>query len=230
MIRLRRIDIPGFPYHIYARGNNQQIIFQKDKDRAVYLKYLRECHQWFRFKLHAYALMDNHIHLLLEMLEGSSLGKLMHRLHLKYARYSNRAFERRGHAFESRYHANIIESDRYFMTVERYIHLNPVRAKMVARPEQYRWSSYADRLALRHSDWLYHDMTLSYFGGNTQQRLSAYKTYTEDAIGTPEEWSHEDLGKTRFFGSSHFVKRINELIEPGSTMRLNAEVNLVQRT
>jgi len=205
---LRRIDIPDIPYHVFARGNNKELIFFDERDRMVYLKILREAKRKFSFLLYSYALMDNHFHLLLQMLGSSKLSQLMHQVQLFYVAHINRKYGRVGHLFQGRYQSNLVETDRYFLTVDRYIHLNPVRAGMVSRPEDFSWSSYNARRHGFDSDWIDHASVLHYFGNSAETQIKEYVDFTNAGIGKPEEWSHETLSKTVYLGSAEFIQKI----------------------
>jgi len=220
MIGTPRIDLPDIPYHIFSRGNNKQRIFFDERDCLTFLKILREARERIQFELFSYSLMENHFHLLLKMWAGHSLARLMHRLLLLYSRHINKKYGRVGHLFQSRYHANLVETDRYFLTVDRYIHLNAPRAGMVLKPEDHRWSSYTSRLKLMNSDWISHAPVLDYFGqGDHHRRIQAYREFTESALGTPEEWSHAELGKTAYIGSASFVLKMQARAAKTSPLR-----------
>jgi putative transposase len=207
-MRPPRIDIPDYPFHIFVRGNNQQNIFLTNKDRSTYLKIIRQAKSLFNYSLYTFALMDNHIHLLLQMNGQSSLSKFMHRIQTAFSHYFNSAHQRKGHVFESRFNSNIVDTDRYFVTVERYIHLNPVRAGMVSKPEDYLWSSYAHRFSGRFANYIDHNTPLEYFGQSRRQQLKEYQIFTELAMSHDEEWTHDELLKIRYIGSADFVKRV----------------------
>jgi REP element-mobilizing transposase RayT len=220
-----RIDIPDIPFHVFARGNNREAIFFDEKDRIIYLKLLRDLRQELHFDLYTYALMDNHIHLLLTMRNESRLAKLMHALHFTYASYINRKYGRVGHVFQGRYKGLPIQSDRYFLTVDRYIHLNAPRAGLVQRPEDYPWSSYKARLSGYDSDWINHTEILDYFGEDAAKRLQEYQAFTESALGTPEEWSHDILQKASCLGDAGFLRGI--LIRNDSRKRTRSLLSAV---
>ena len=203
-----RIDLTDVPFHVFARGNNKQDIFFDEIDRLVFLKYCREAKEQFDFRLFTYALMNNHFHLLLQMEKESSLAQLMQFIQFQYARYINRKYRRVGHLFQGRYGSVVVEKDAYFLTVDRYIHLNPVRAGMVARPEDYPWSSYPARFQPFKEDWIDHAAALDDFGQKREAQLAAYRKFTEEAISSREEWSLEQLAKMTTLGSPRFHQQI----------------------
>jgi REP element-mobilizing transposase RayT len=140
MGRTLRVDYPGLHYHVMARGNNKQAAFLDGADHEFMEHLLTVGLGRFGFSLHAYCLMTNHLHLLLESSQGN-LGEFMDWLLGRYARRFNWRHKRIGHLFQARYLSRVVAKESYLLEVSRYIHMNPVKAGMVARPEDYRWSS-----------------------------------------------------------------------------------------
>ena len=141
MGRPLRIEYPGAVYHVTSRGNERREIFLDNDDRLTFLEILKDYHDRFDILIHAYVLMDNHYHLVLETPKGNLL-KVMHGINSRYTGYFNRKYSRAGHLFQGRYKALLVEKNSYLVELSRYIHLNPVRAKVIEKPERYRWSSY----------------------------------------------------------------------------------------
>jgi len=135
-----REEIKGGYYHVIARGNNREYIFNKDIDKGYFLKLLNESRQPMRYKLIGYVLMDNHYHLLIQTMD-IKLQKIMHQINNKYSKYFNAIYERCGHVFQGRYKASLIRDERYLIKVLAYIHQNPVKAGICKRVEDYKWSS-----------------------------------------------------------------------------------------
>ncbi len=140
MARPWREEIKGGYYHVIARGNNREYIFNKDIDKGYFLKLLNESRQPMRYKLIGYVLMDNHYHLLIQTMD-IKLQKIMHQINNKYSKYFNAIYERCGHVFQGRYKASLIRDERYLIKVLAYIHQNPVKAGICKRVEDYKWSS-----------------------------------------------------------------------------------------
>lgn len=141
MPRRPRYHVPGDFYHVIARGNQQQDIFRQEDDYLRYLSYLAIYAPKYAVKVHAYALMTNHVHLIVQ--EGDHpLGLFMKGVQQGYAQYVNKRYEQTGHLFQGRYKAFRIDGDQYLLTLVRYIHLNPVNAGLVQNPADYRWSSH----------------------------------------------------------------------------------------
>jgi REP element-mobilizing transposase RayT len=141
MGRPLRIEYPGALYHVTSRGNEKRRIFLQDSDRLRFLRMLDEYHDRFGILIHGYVLMDNHYHLVIETPRGNLL-KVMHGLNGGYTGYFNRAHRRVGHLFQGRYTGILVDKESYLLQLSRYLNLNPVVAKIVERPEQFKWSSY----------------------------------------------------------------------------------------
>lgn len=141
LARKPRIWYPGAMYHIISRGNRKSALFYDDQDLQTYLTILEKTKLKFPFYLHAYCLMTNHTHLQLETMEHP-ISDIMKRINSLYAIYFNKRHDLNGHVFQGRFGSRLIETRGYLLDVSRYIHLNPVEAEMVSRPEDYPWSSY----------------------------------------------------------------------------------------
>lgn len=141
MPRKIRIWYPGAVYHVTCRGNNRQDIFVDEEDRLIYLAILKEVKKQMPYLLHSYCLMTNHVHLQVETVD-INISQVMKRISMLYAINFNKKYDFTGHLFQNRFRAELIEKAQYHLEVSRYIHLNPVRANMVAHPGLYQWSSY----------------------------------------------------------------------------------------
>lgn len=142
MPRRARLSLPGIPWHIIQRGNNRSVCFHAEEDYQFYLHTLKELADKFGCALHAYVLMTNHVHLLMTPERAESAGLLMKHLGQRYVQYVNRTYQRSGTLWEGRFRSCLTQSEDYVLACYRYIELNPVRAGMVTKPEDYRWSSY----------------------------------------------------------------------------------------
>ena len=141
MPRKKRIWYPGATYHVMSRGNRRASIYKDGFDHDQFLEYLKMVKDSYPFTIHAMCLMTNHFHLLIET-RNTDLSKVMQKFLSLYATDYNQRYGLTGHLFESRYTACLIEDERYFLEVSRYIHLNPVKAMMVREPMDYEYSSY----------------------------------------------------------------------------------------
>ncbi len=176
MARQQKEHIFGAVYHITARGNNKQNIFIKTSDRIKYLSLLQKYKQRFFFKIYAYALMGNHLHLLLEV-GHDPLPQIMQCIQRSYALYFNKEYKRVGHVFQQRYRSKICVKDVYLLTLLRYIHQNPVRAGIAKTPD-YRWSSHGNYLK-GYSDLVDIDYLLGFFAEDKKQAVKTYADFMQ---------------------------------------------------
>jgi len=204
MGRPLRIEFPGAHYHVTARGNELRDIFETRGDIERFLTYLETSVTRYGVLLHSYCLMTNHYHLLLETTKGN-LSEVMQHLNGAYTHYFNSKRNRVGHLFQGRYKAILIEADKYLVELSRYIHLNPVRVGMLARPEEYPWSSYRDYIGERCTPaWLSTRRVLSGFADR-----AAYRQYVEELMATPEYRSPlKSVTYSTFLGSADFVQDV----------------------
>ncbi len=142
MARRPRLYIPGVAHHIIQRGNNREACFYEEADYKAYLTYLQESAEQNQIKIHAYALMANHVHILCTPSDEKGNGKMLQTLGRRYVQYVNHKYGRTGTLWEGRYKSTLVQSENYLLTVYRYIELNPVRANMVEHASEYPWSSY----------------------------------------------------------------------------------------
>ena len=182
MPRPGRYFLPDQPLHVIQRGNNRQPIFFADTDYVRYRDWLTEAAGEYGCAIHAYVLMTNHMHLLLTPKHADSVPRTLQSLGRRYVRFVNTAYRRSGTLWEGRYRAAPIDSEAYLLACSRYIELNPVRARMVAHPRLYRWSSYRT-LAEGAVDTLVtpHPLYLA-LGRNAGARRSAYRALFGDAL------------------------------------------------
>lgn len=175
MARLPRIVIPEQPLHIIQRGNNRAPCFFADEDYRFYLDSLKDAAIRFGCRIHAYVLMTNHVHLLLTPASAESPSAVLQSVGRRYVRYVNQMYRRTGTLWEGRFKSTLIDSERYLLVCSRYIELNPVRARMVEQPGDYRWSSYRHN-ALGQMDALLTPHCLyENLGADTMQRCAAYR-------------------------------------------------------
>ena len=141
MARPLRIELSGGLYHVTSRGDRREVIYLDDSDRVNWLALLGHVCRRFNWACHAYCLMDNHYHIVVETAEGN-LSKGMRQLNGVYTQYINRTYNRIGHVYQGRYKAILVEKEIYLLELARYVVLNPVRAGMVKDIEEWPWSSY----------------------------------------------------------------------------------------
>ena len=212
MARPLRIELPGALYHVTSRGDGREDIYRGDTDRQAFLAVFGEVCERFNWWAHAYCLMTNHYHLLVETPDGN-LSKGMRQLNGVYTQRVNSAHGRCGHVFQGRYKAIIVRKESYLTELSRYVVLNPVRARMVARPEDWPWSSYRATLGeAPFPPWLLRDWLLSTFGGTQRAAVAAYRRFVEGGIGEPGPW--EQLRHQVFLGSETFVEGVRRKLPP----------------
>lgn len=182
MPRRARLLLPGYPLHIIQRSHNRQPCFLQRSDFLHYLEWLAEYSRSYDASIHAYVLMTNHVHLMASLEDIALLPELMKSIAQNYAQYLNRRCERCGSVWQGRYYSSPVTTDRYFLTCQRYIELNPVRASMVDSPARYRWSSYSGNAGLLADDLLTPHTTYLGLGGDESRRYAAYRGLFADAI------------------------------------------------
>jgi putative transposase len=174
MPRRTRMYLPGFPYHVVQRGNNREVCFIEPENYQLYLGLWEELSRRYGVAVHAYCLMTNHIHFLVTPDSRSAISNTLKVVGSRYAQYINRKYKRTGTLWEGRHRSSLLQSDRYLLTCYRYIELNPVRAGMVARPDEYRWSSYGVN-AWSDPSWLDPHEEYLRLGTDSETRTQAYR-------------------------------------------------------
>jgi putative transposase len=185
MSRLPRLEIPGVPQHVVVRGVDRQPLFFGFDDYRTFLCLLADASARLRCAIHAYALMTNHVHLLMTGDRPGSVASLMHRVGSRYVRRVNEDRGRTGTLFEGRYRACLVESDRYLLTCTRYIELNPMRAGMVDHPALYRWSSYRANAGLEPTGLIAPRDEYLQLGRSCEERAHAYRALFDCMIPVP---------------------------------------------
>ena len=190
MVRPLRLEAEGAVYHVIVRGNERKAVFRDDRDRERYLEGLARYRERFGFRILAYCLMDNHVHLALER-GPVMLSRIMLSVQGSYTQWFNFRHGRVGHLFQGRYKALLVQRDRYLLALVRYIHENPVGARLVERASEYRWSS--DRAYRRGSgpEWLDLDRVLPMFGRNRQRAATGYRKFMGEELEEPYGWVKE---------------------------------------
>ena len=186
MPRRARLRLAGLPLHIIQRGNNRTACFFGDEDYLLYLRHLEELSCKFRCAIHAYALMTNHVHLLLTPVQAESASLLMKHLGQRYVQYVNRTYRRSGTMWEGRFRSSIVEDEGYLLRCHRYIELNPVRAGMVTHPRDYRWSSYRSNGEGRLLPLLTPHENYLALGSTKGERLAAYRALFRGELSSEE--------------------------------------------
>ncbi len=210
MSRPLRLEFHGACYHITARGDRQEPIFESDGDRIVFLDLLGKEVLQQGWVLYAFCLMDNHYHLLLETLEPN-LVQGMRRLNGVYTQAFNRRHNRVGHVLQGRYKSILVDKDSYLQELCRYVVLNPVRARMVDHVETWHWSSYLSTLGrIECPQWLAASRVIEFFGEGVAGRKS-YERFVQQGIKTPSPW--KALKGQMYLGSEAFRDRIQKRLQ-----------------
>jgi putative transposase len=174
MPRRARMYLPGMPYHIVQRGNNREVCFIEPENYQFYLQLWQELSRRYDVRVHAYVLMTNHIHFLATPDTESGLSNTLKVVGSRYAQYVNKTYRRTGTLWEGRHRSSLVQSEPYLLTCMRYIELNPVRAGMVERPEEYKWSSYGIN-AWDDRSWLSPHDEYRRLGTTNPDRCYAYR-------------------------------------------------------
>ena len=205
MARPLRIEYAGALYHLTSRGDRREDIYLDDADRLMFLEVLAEVCDRFRWVCHAYCLMSNHYHLLIETRE-STLGHGMRQLNGVFTQRSNRRHHRVGHVFQGRYKAILVQKEAYLLELARYVVLNPVRAGMVRSAREWAWSSYRGTAGWSEVprgltvDWL-----LSAFGAQRKTAMLAYRKFVSEGKGASSPW--DELKRQVYLGDEAFVDK-----------------------
>lgn len=213
MARQCRYDLSEVAQHVIQRGNNRCVIFVCEDDCAYFKDLLVESGERYAVDFHAYVLMTNHAHFLITPHEVGAVGRLLQSLGRRYVQYFNRRYGRSGTLWEGRYRATVVDSDGYLMACYRYIELNPVRAGLVRRPEDFVWSSFrrnasgaADALVTTHP-------IFDGLGPDANGRQTAYrKLFNHDLDSDMLNAVREATNKGWVLGGSDFTRKIDELV------------------
>jgi len=218
MARPLRIEFADALYHVTSRGNDRRAIFNDDFDRTMYLGFLAEAVKRFGWSVTAWVLMTNHFHLVIQTPEPN-LSRGMHWLNSSYVGWFNRRHRRSGHLFEGRFKSFLIEKERYFRRVLRYVVLNPVRAKMVARPEDHPWSSYRATAGLEAApEWLDVGAVHDLYEHDRSTAEALYGEFVCARVGSQERLWDEVTGGI-FLGEPEWAQMMRKQVEskPRST-------------
>jgi len=211
MARPLRIEFAGALYHITARGDRQEDIFVTDTDRIAFLDILKQVVERFNWLVHAYCLMDNHYHLLIETPDGN-LSKGMRQLNGVFTQTSNRNNNRVGHVFQGRYKAILVQKESYLLELSRYIVLNPVRARMVKLAKAWPWSSYRDTAGYREPpEWFNAEWLLAAFGKQLSRAQQSYRLFVAEGKNQSSPWGQ--LRNQVFLGSEEFINHLQGKLE-----------------
>ncbi len=212
MARLPRICPVGIPQHIIQRGNNHQACFANEQDFTTYAAWLKEYANEFEVEIHAWVFMTNHVHLLCTPNIKNGISNMMQALGRRYVRYFNNAYWRSGTLWEGRFKSCVIEEENYLLQVYRYIELNPVRAKMVKTPAEYKWSSYQINALGKKSELCTPHSLYLQLSSDTAGRLLEYQKLFNHALVSEQLTNIRDsTHKSLALGSERFKLEIEQL-------------------
>jgi putative transposase len=213
MSRPIRIYYPGLIYHILNRGNNRQVVFVEDNDYQHYLDILQKYKEKFDFKIFAYCLMTNHVHLLLQVSERASISKIMQAITIAHTRYYHYKYQASGHVWQGRFKSPIISDDEYLLTTMRYIEQNPIRAGIVKDLRNYPYLSFPANSKPESSNFIDKEQNPVYnsLGRNPEERANAYTHLALAVLGEQRLQEVRDslIGKFHYI-SERFQQEIKE--------------------
>lgn len=211
MARPLRVEYPGALYHITSRGNEKKSIFRDDDDREIFLNTLESVNERYKWLCHAYCLMSNHYHIVVETPDGN-LSRGMRQLNGVYTQTFNKKHNRVGHIFQGRYKAVLLQKESHLLEVCRYVVLNPVRAKAVKSPEEWRWSSYRATAGLeKPHPCLTIEWILGQFGSRLGLARQRYREFVNTGMGEGSIWA-EVKGQI-LLGDEEFVEKFVNYIK-----------------
>lgn len=225
MARPLRLEFPGAIYHVFSRGNRREPIYSDDRDCESFLEVLGRACDRNNLVVHAYCLMTNHYHLLVETPDGN-LARGMRHVNGTYTQRFNRRHDRVGHVLQGRYKAILVQRGGYLLELIRYIVLNPVRAKLVSDPVEWQWSSYAAVIGKTHPpSWLNTEWSLGQFADDRSKAVSAYISFVAAGVN-----AESPLGRVRnqlYLGDETYGEQLHA---HGRKTRLNEVSKSQSRT
>jgi len=221
MARPKRIDFPHSLYHVFSRTNSGDLAFRDNRDCEKFLEYLSKYTDLFEFRVHAWCLMENHFHLLLESDRQSALSELMRRLLTAYTIYFNRRHSRHGHLFQGRFKSLIVDKSDYLLSLSRYIHTNPCHTNSSIDPATYEWSSLKYYAGGGEPPFLSTGEILSWFEGDRRKYLHFIREGLDEAVKPV-------VLQQRYVGGKDFSRRMNLRLK-GMSMRTSRAAKAGER-
>jgi putative transposase len=229
MARQLRIEFPGAFYHVMSRGNGKQPIFVSDEDRHFFISCLGKAYDRYQSIIHAYCLMENHYHLLVET-PNAQLSKIMQSVNTTYSVYFNKKHNQCGHLYQGRFKAILVQAEEYGRELGPYVHLNPIRAKLADDPEQYPWSNYREYLGTMPSrPWTSTSLILSSFGTRLACARQNYAKYvrSKQRQGMPNPLKGAEA--SGIIGNPDFVARIKDIFLTDKAREETREIPQLKR-
>lgn len=212
MPRTGRIVVAHYPHHIVHRGHDRGPVFLTDTDRWTYLDSLREFRRTLGLRIFGYCLMTNHVHLIVDPgVDGAAIGRFMKGLAGRHTRRLNRLNSRTGTAWEGRFKSSLIDTDSYLLACSRYVDLNPVRAGVVSRPEDYAWSSFRALAGLSECDWLDPSPCYQALAESAEAQQQRYREFVASSVDESELSAIRNaVRRNQVTGSYGFVRQIED--------------------
>lgn len=209
MPRTARVAPRDYVYHVLTRGNNRQNIFKDEEDFGKYIEILKKYKERYQYKLYHYVLMTNHVHLVMEATEeGGELSQIMKGINLSYAQHYKNRYKHTGHFWQDRFKSILISKDEYLLACGSYVELNPVRARMVGDPKEYRWSSYRAN-AYGYKDALLDEHVIYSKLFQDQEVRKAYREFVHEMMEKKEAMRGE-MNRRAVYGSWPFIQEVNK--------------------
>ncbi len=208
MARKPRIDFPGALFHVIARGNRRATIFHDADDYTAYLDRLERYRQRDEVTVHAYVLMTNHVHLLVET-DAHPLSRTMQALQFTYSQYYNRRYDKSGHVFQGRYQAILCDREAYLLELVRYLHLNPARIRTPLSPWTYRWSSHAAYVGRSSPVQVNTAAVLGIFHRQVDPARQAYRKFLQEGLAQGHQDRFYETVDQRFLGDEGFIEAVD---------------------
>jgi putative transposase len=227
--KTREIQFPGALFHAIVRGNNRQNIFFSDDDRSHFYHLLEEGCFRFKYRIHAFCLMTNHVHLLLEV-GDVPLAKIMHNLAFRHAQHLNKKLDRVGHIFQGRYKAILVQNQNYLIDLCKYIHLNPLKAKMVENLVHYHWSSHRAYLGIDQIPWLTTEYILSSIKQIFQDTMTYQNFIQNESQGSDREHILFLSDKNELIINDKIILKYQNSIQRPPKLELNTIIDIVSRS
>jgi len=209
MARKPRVHFPGALYHVMLRGNGGQEVFFSQEDRSRFFLLLQEGIERYGHRVHAFCLMTTHVHLAIQV-GNIGLPRIIQNLAFRYTRWVNWRRGRRGHLFQGRYKAVLVDADAYLLALTRYIHLNPVWSGIVESPEDYPWGGHRAYLGMETIPWLTTEWVLSMFSQKAGSARQAYREFVEQRRGGgyQREYGMGSDVDSRILGDTNFLEKV----------------------
>ena len=213
MARPLRIHLSDLIYHVLNRGNNRQVVFVEDKDYLHYLDILKRYKEKFHFKIFAYCLMTNHVHLLLKASSDATISEIMKAITIAHTRHCHIKYNASGHIWQGRFRSPIVSDDEYLLTLMRYIEQNPVRAGMINHPQEYFFSSFHSNTRIQKDTLVDKEDNPVFMslGNSMEERIERYKKFASTILEDDKiSLVRKSLGGQSHFVSERFLSQIKE--------------------